>query len=300
VTKMLNSYSTIYAIGHKAILELLQSPVVVEEKIDGSQISFGLIDGELQCRSRKQQIVMNAPEKMFKEAVEVIKKFDLPPNWVYRGEFLSKPKHNTICYDRIPKNHIILFDVMVGEQSFLPPESKVQEAKRLKLECVPFFARGIVTLDEIKEFLDEESILGGAKVEGVVIKNYAQFAPDKKVAMGKLVSADFQEVHQKTWRKDNPSKKDFVLEIIESLRTEARWQKSVQHLREAGKLEGTPHDIGALIKEVPNDILTEEGERLKELLFTHFWADIRRGVTRGLPEWYKRQLAEQVDSLRGT
>ena len=293
---MLHSYSTIYAIGHKAILELLQGPVVVEEKIDGSQISFGLIDGELQCRSRKQQMVMDAPEKMFKSAVEVIATLDLHPEWTYRGEFLSKPKHNTLCYDRIPNKHIILFDIMIGEQVFLVPELKMKEAARLGLECVPLFARGVVTLNELKEFLDRESVLGGAKVEGVVVKNYSQFAPDKKVAMGKLVSADFQEVHQKTWRKDNPSKKDFILEIIESLRTEARWQKSVQHLREAGKLEGTPRDIGSLIKEVPNDILTEEGERLKELLFTHFWSDIRRGVTRGLPEWYKRELAEQLDT----
>ena len=67
---MLHSYSTIYAIGHKAILELLSSSVVVEEKIDGSQLSFGLIDGELQCRSRKQQMVMDAPEKMFKSPLK--------------------------------------------------------------------------------------------------------------------------------------------------------------------------------------------------------------------------------------
>ncbi len=293
---MIHSYSTIYAVGHKAILELLSGPVVVEEKVDGSQLSFGLIDGKLQCRSRKQQMVMDAPEKMFNSAVEVIKILDLTPDWVYRGEFLGKPKHNTLCYDRIPNNHIILFDVMVGEQMFLTPEAKGGEADRLGLECVPLFAKGAVTLDELKEFLDRESVLGGAKVEGIVVKNYAQFAPDKKVAMGKLVSADFQEVHQKTWRKANPSKKDFVLEVIESLRTEARWQKSVQHLKEAGKLEGTPRDIGLLIKEVPADILTEEGERLKDIIFAHFWSDIRRGVTRGLPEWYKRQLAEHVDN----
>jgi len=297
---MLHSYSTIFAIGHKAILDLLQGPVVVEEKIDGSQLSFGIIDGELQCRSRKQQIVIDAPEKIFKEAVKVIATLDLMPEWTYRGEFLSKPKHSSLCYERIPINHIILFDVMIGDQNFLIPEAKLAEASRLGLECVPLFAKDIVTLDELKEFLSRESILGGTQVEGIVVKNYSQFAPDKKVAMGKLVSADFQEVHQETWRKDNPSKKEFILGIIESLRTEARWQKSVQHLREAGKLEGTPRDIGSLIKEVPNDILVEEEERLKELLFTHFWSDIRRGVTRGLPEWYKRQLAEQVDILRIT
>jgi hypothetical protein len=42
---------------------------------------------------------------------------------------------------------------------------------------------------------------------------------------------------------------------------------------------------------VIEDVLAEEGERIKEALFRHFWQGIARGLPRGLPEWYKRQLA---------
>jgi ATP-dependent RNA circularization protein (DNA/RNA ligase family) len=39
---MILSYPSIYALGHRAIRELFDGPVVVEEKIDGSQFSFGV------------------------------------------------------------------------------------------------------------------------------------------------------------------------------------------------------------------------------------------------------------------
>jgi len=45
---MIHSYATVFQLGHKMIAGIFSSPVVVEEKIDGSSFSFGLIDGELQ------------------------------------------------------------------------------------------------------------------------------------------------------------------------------------------------------------------------------------------------------------
>lgn len=37
-----HSYPSIYNLGHRYIADLLTVPVIVEEKIDGSQFSFGL------------------------------------------------------------------------------------------------------------------------------------------------------------------------------------------------------------------------------------------------------------------
>lgn len=48
----LPSYPKIYALGHKAIEELLHDDVCVQEKVDGSQISFGLLDGKLYISSK--------------------------------------------------------------------------------------------------------------------------------------------------------------------------------------------------------------------------------------------------------
>ena len=94
-------------------------------------------------------------------------------------------------------------------------------------------------------FLDRESVLGGQKIEGVVVKplNYDLFGPDKKCLMGKFVSESFKEIHGVEWKKENPAPTDVVQAIAASVRTPARWHKSVQHLRERGLLQDSPRDI---------------------------------------------------------
>lgn len=51
---MINSYPSIYSLGHRYISELFSGPVVIQEKIDGSQFSFGNLNGKLFCRSKGQ------------------------------------------------------------------------------------------------------------------------------------------------------------------------------------------------------------------------------------------------------
>ena len=80
--------------------------------------------------------------------------------------------------------------------------------------------------------------------------------------------------------------------MIERYRTPARWQKSVQHLRENGTLDGSPRDIGPLMKEVGQDVLRECEDEIKDYLFDHYWKQIQRGITAGLPEWWKQELAQ--------
>ena len=85
-----------------------------------------------------------------------------------------------------------------------------------------------------------------------------------------------------------------VKQITEGLTTEARWRKALQAMADDGKLTNSPKDIGPMIGRIKKDIFEEEGERIKEGLFNHFWKNsISRGVTRGFPGWYKEQLLEQ-------
>lgn len=548
---MINSYGSIYALGHKAVEGILEGPVEATEKIDGSQLSFGVIDGELSIRSKGQQLHLGADNGMFNLAVKNIETIagSLVANWIYRGEFLMKPKHNTLClspetlvltsdlswvpvgdihiddvligfdentpkpktqrklypsivqdawnstsddcyriifsdgreviatsdhkwlahtfgvpahhgwvstkelsvgskirnifkpwsennsyeagylaaaldgegslnsrtdsrncsstqfsftqrdnemlsrvmeylsnlginytgpysnqkrdckklgietmdaaikflgvcrpvrlnnwnsiwvnrslprtgsstviacepihrkldvvdlttstrtfiangfathncYGRVPINNIIIFDIERGPGSadFLRWRNRYEECGRIGLEEVPVFFSGHgLTFEKIQTYLELESILEGVNIEGVVVKNYEQFTEDKKVAKAKFVSPTFQERHQKAWKESNPTRTDVIEELIESLRTEARWRKGVQHLKEDGRLEGSPRDIGNLIKEVQNDVLKEEEDTIKDTLFRHFKGQIVRGVVRGLPDTYKLWLAE--------
>lgn len=286
-----HSYPKIYALGHKAIAELFLDGVLVEEKIDGSQFSFGRFGGELRTRSKGAQINPDIPEQMFKEAVEIVRELDLVDGHTYRAEYLKKPKHNTLAYDRIPNKHLIIFDINSAEEEYLSYERKSEEAARLGLEVVPVLHRGRVdSPDALLAFLERTSILGGQKIEGIVIKNYFRFGPDKKVLMGKYVSEAFKEVHGGEWRENNPTNRDVIDRLILMYRTPARWAKAVQHLRDAGKLTDSPKDIGPLIKEVQADVEAECADEIKEQLYRHAIPHIRRAISGGLPEWYKQEL----------
>lgn len=298
-----HSYPSIYALGHRYVEHLLDGPVIVEEKVDGSQFSFGRFDSEnfespFQCRSKGAVLHVDAPEKMFTEAVASVRsRLDLlHPGWTYRGEYLKKPKHNGLAYDRIPTGHIIVFDINTDLETYLTPEKKAAEAARIGLECVPVLYRGVVSdLEMFRALLATPSVLGGQTVEGVVVKpdGYGLFGQDKKVVMGKFVSEAFKEVQAAAWKETNPQSGDVLASLCDAYTTQARWMKAVQHLRERGVLDDSPRDIGALIKEVPPDVKAECEDEIKRKLFAWAWPHIARAVTRGLPEWYKDELLKR-------
>lgn len=293
----LHSYSDIMHVAHKTISEIWSEPVEIQEKVDGSQFSFGLdSDGNLLMRSKGQQLHEDAPSSnMFKEAIESVKERSdlLVPGQTWRGEYLRTAKHNTLRYDRTPKDNIVIFDVELSLGEFASVQQRSEMASFIGYETVPTLFTGIWDLDlsDLKQFLELNSFLGGTKIEGIVVKCYNKFYGGKPM-MGKLVSDAFKEVHQKEWKKGNPTKGDIVQQLIESYRTEARWRKSVQHMRERGELTNSPRDIGPLLKEISQDILKEEEEVIKDALFKLAWPQISRGVGGGFPDWYRDYLLE--------
>lgn len=295
----LSSYGKIYAIGHRELKQLFDGPVVVQEKIDGSQFSFGVSNAELFCRSRGQQIVLDAPG-MFAAAVatatSLYNRGLLVEGHIYRCEYLSKPKHNALTYGRVPKGNLVLFDIELPGQNFLCPVAGdlIKVAEAFGIDVTPVFSGCAIDSFSVeptlRSFLERESFLGGCKVEGVVVKNYNKFGEDKKILVGKFVSEAFKEVHRHEWRKANPTNKDIVGEIIADYRTSPRWFKAIQHLKEAGQITETPKDIGPLIREIQGDVLEECAEEIKERLFKHFSKEISRGVVAGFPEFYKAKI----------
>lgn len=110
---------------------------------------------------------------------------------------------------------------------------------------------------------------------------------------GKHVSEAFKEQHSTAWKAANPGGKDIIQNLIHQYRVEPRWRKALQHLRDAGQIEGTPKDIGALIKEVQADLQEESAAEIAEALLKWAMPKIRRGVSSGVAEWYKGLLLER-------
>jgi hypothetical protein len=285
---------------------ILNGPVVIEEKYDGSQFTFGVIGDKLICRS-KGAILDGMEPTMFEPAVNVARELHrrglLGEGWIYFCEFLARPKHNVLTYSRAPKGFLVLYDAFSGPNSPVPnkwlsPGGKIELANILGLEPVQVI--GDVPLDEFQlailtpGWMKIDSSLGGCMVEGVVIKNYQQPHGERGAAWpmtAKIVSDRFKE--KQACRPMNPKAGpgEFVQSLINSLRTEARWLKAVQHLREAGKLQGVNADIGPLCKEVQSDILAEETDWIKQKLFEEFSKEIIKGSVHGFAQWYQDKLA---------
>lgn len=292
-----SAFPKILHIGDKQILDLFEGEVEITEKLDGSQFGFGMVDGELVTRSKGR--VITDPDKLFIPAVNHVRSIEhlLPEDLFFYGETLCQPRHSTLAYDRTPTNNIALFGVFNHKtKEFLDYENIKWWADKLEVDAVPLLFKGIMSQSEVLKFVDDTlSYLGGQNIEGIVVKAYKPWMflgqIPLSVMSGKYVTEAFKEVHNKDWSRLNTGKGKFDV-LKEQYKTEARWNKAVQHLKENGEWTGTPKDIGALIKEVRVDIETEEGENIKDALYKIYKEDILKYSVHGLAQWYKTLLVE--------
>lgn len=304
-------FPKILHIGDKQIADLFDGPVEITEKVDGSQFGFGKVNGRLFVRSKGRELDLDNPDNMFIDGVEYVKTIEseIPDNYTFYGEYLQKPKHNTLAYDKIPSNHIALFGAYDYTTKEFHPYSKIQEwAAILGTDVVPLLFEGKATPEQVLALVENQvSYLGGQNIEGVVVKAYKPWMflgqIPLSVMSGKYVTEAFKEVHIKNWKAENTGKGRLEVAVTQ-YRSEARWNKAVQHLRDAGTLEGTPRDIGPLIKEVKADVIEEEKEAIKAQLWAIYGEQFTRAATEGLPQWYKEQLVKgevngQVEEIQG-
>lgn len=292
----IGSYPSVVRLGSREVEGIFTDEVIVQEKIDGSQFSFGIDkDGNLKMRSKNAEISSENHQGMFAKAVEWCEanKDKFNPWFTYRGEYLQSPKHNIMRYERVPKGNIIIFDITFGDDVWLEYDSMVEEADRIGLECVPKYAKGNITKQFVEankdEWLSRESVLGG-NVEGFVIKNYAVLTPSNTASMAKVVRENFQEIGEMN-RRAKSSGESFEW-FDDKYVTEARWNKAYQHLKEQGLIQGDMSDVGRLIKEVNVDVLKECTEDIKADLFKIYWKRLAKRLSNGLAEWYGDKLNE--------
>jgi hypothetical protein len=126
----------------------------------------------------------------------------LPNDVIFYAEYLKNPHHNALDYDRIPKNHLILFGAATPDETFLPNWRDFADI--LDIEAVPIIFRGKIDNPEmLLGLLKRKSILGKADIEGVAVKNYQRSfligGMPVPIMSGKYVSEEFKEVHKETW-----------------------------------------------------------------------------------------------------
>lgn len=279
-------YGKIYRLGTPETAGVFDGIVYAQEKIDGSQISFWFEDGQLKTQSKNQMVDPDDPG-LFKEAVDSLTQWayatDCTPGEtiVFRGEYLRKKRHNVLTYDRVPAWNVVVFDVEVnGERC---PFRLVDWCTRAGLEYIPYED----TLDG-DNLLSRPSMLGGRR-EGFVYKNY------ETGVFAKVVAQEFKELTESRPKRLRTDALDLD-GVSHELRSEARWEKARQYLRDRGELQGNSRDIGKVIRRVHEDILDEEWSRISERLAAKAWKHVSKGVTTGLADWYHEKLREDVQT----
>lgn len=302
---MVITFPKIFTLGQPPTARLFNGPVEITEKIDGSQFNFGWLGDKFVMHSKGQEIFAESVDKMFAPAVAFALscRDKLTPDTILHGEYLARPKHNVLAYQRVPKAHFALFAVSNGNGTFNGNRGDLEVyANVVGCDVAPILHAGAIDASDgvpvkfFMEMLERESVLGGPKVEGIVIKNYAESVLlggfTVPVLSAKFVSEAFKEKHKKEWAAEAGASKLEMLLL--QYRSPARWRKAVEHLRDAGRLEQSPRDIGNLIVEVRRDLAEEEREAVKDELWKLYEADLMRRAVQGLPEWYKAHLVESL------
>lgn len=293
-TKGIKSFPKIWALGSKYAQGIFDTDVEITEKLDGSQFAFSYYGDELVVRSKGAVIDKDDPQKLFKPAVDHVKSIQeyLNIDYAYYGEAVCSNRHNTLSYDRTPKNYIALFAIYDMENHRWLNYCEMQdEADSLLIDCVPLLHSGKADGELCRGLIGKESYLGGAVAEGVVVKAFK----DVEVAgvvypihSAKFVTEEFKEKH--SHNKEFKSGKSNAQEFFEQFNTEARFQKAIQKLKESGEFQGEPKEIGKLMKILNEDLEEECKEDVKDALWQMFRKEFMKAATKGFPEWYKRQL----------
>lgn len=284
--------------------------VIIEEKVDGSQFRIEIdTDGSITCGSHHQDGV--TIDSMFKLGVEkahhIFEGYKPEVKMTVFCEYLSTPKQNAIPYERVPLHNLILFDVR-RDTRYLDRPQKELFAKQHGMEITPLLwegdgseisTNGKINEAFVQELLKRKSILGHQKgfdrIEGFVIKNYGKFFDVNRYPhyeghwkCVKIVNDAFKEKN----KEENPNRSENLQKLKDLYRTDARYMKAIQHIKEQGLLVGELSDLKYLVPEVQRDIEEEEIEVIKNALWNLYGKEIVGYASKGMPEYYKKYLLD--------
>ena len=302
----MKKFPKVLGLGQPLLAEIFDDPVDLTSKIDGSQCRIHLTEEYYQCGSKN---VDNADDKMFEIAHQQAEQIWNDRIWWTFGddltlftEFLNKPKHNVLKYDEVPLNNLYLFGA-ISRDKHLQTEELIELANELEIEPPHVMASQIKinNPEDLNKYLEVESVLGGTKVEGIVIRNSYKSYPPLLVStmafggfplVGKLVRADFKERLNKEWG-NKKQKEAPITKVTTEFLTGARFHKAVQHLADEGKINYEMRDLKVLIPEFYKDLLDEEKDEITKLTMEDFWRHLKKKCDNYVVDSWKKHLVEK-------
>ena len=288
----MKKYDSIPRYGKQGTRDILGTEVVVMEKLDGANASFGIIDGELKMFSRNQELnEYNTLRGFYDWVRHNVDPRKLFVSTIYFGEWLVP---HTVQYKKEVQNEFYLFDIYdVKTDTYLDWNITVQVAKHLGLRTPEVFFRG-----ELHSMTDVDKYLGQSELtdipnagEGIVVKDYEgqQFV--------KIVSDKFKET--KSIKQPSLDRTD-IGTLIDSVLTPQRVEKLIHKKIDLGLLPtelditDTGNVLKALSSDVVNDIFEEEMHIFLDMLRKKIGKKTPTVVRELLEKWDNAEQQEEL------
>lgn len=304
----------------------------IEEKIDGSQLSFSLRPQteppELRFTNHGKELLAAVySNNVFGPASARLSAHALSGDgggfhaaFVYHGEAVCKRKHSTLEYQRTPRFFFVCYDIYDSlMETYLSYPDKLVECRRLGLECVQLLrepnadptALAYDTAAAFVERIDRgelTSMLGGCRLEGVVIKHnnlvtiktYQGVERSRTTAATrlKLVTKPFKESHASGGTPkmvDVADANAAVADIGRLFATEARFTKGLLRMRDAdsGINDGYPRQtLEVLERDLDRDLAKEYEDEVKTYLWHALGGLVKKAAREGLADFWTSHRAE--------
>lgn len=249
-------------------------------KIDGSQLTV-VREGDALRFYNKGKPVAGTQNKCFAEAyISLVNQWALfSPDYVYHGEAVCSRQHNTVVYNRAPRYHWIVYEILRKDDNYMLSRDEMRQLLPDSIEIVDFLWVG-PSVDLKAKVMDiiaayPPTCLGGG-FEGVVVR-----IPNKMINVQnkyhhtrrKMVAPEFQEAHHaKHARLGKVPADEFVQQLGREFATQARLAKAWQHYCE--RHDDAADVVPAVLAELDADLLDEHVGYIKDMLFSHFWRAI--------------------------
>lgn len=300
---------TLPSIDHGTEVQLnnidLTSHIIIQEKVDGSQLTIIKQDGVLSFYNKNKQVSpkrgpwlnvwlsLTGKEQMFEEGLS------------YHGEAFTNRQTNTVRYGRVPRYFWMLYEVVRPDNSILTPKEMNELVIGTGIETVAtLFDSSInfsINLYELVNLMMNKiehgeitSSLGGCP-EGIVVKvinkKQGEEGSAQKISNTryKFVRPEFAEMNSEKKKKlPQVSDDEFIKEVGRIFDVDARKQKAMQHLKEQNRwLDDPIKNMQNMVDEMDNDLLKERAEEIKEMLLVRFWKEISTAARGDVMEFLK-------------
>lgn len=256
-------YGKIHRIGKEEVDGILEHELVVQEKVDGANVSIFWHDGQVRCGTRTRMLPLDESFRGFQEAVRandlLLAFIEANKDTLLYAEWLVK---HTITYPDEAYEKIYLFDMAYLDENgkivgWAKQENVEELAKALGLEYPHVFAKGKFALDEIKEFVGKSAIAPAG--EGVVLKAEKFFNKFGDNCYAKIVHEKFKESNAIVFGGNNKHSETYwEMYIVNKYCTVGRVEKIIQKLQSQTEERLDMKHTSQVAGTCYHDLITEE------------------------------------------